>query len=129
MRIPKRSITKDRQTPKTMSFTWTHELNVMKAICPRELRSHCVDKKCTFQHLGQMKVGLGHALATVDLIQSFLTAQMKAQSEKDFVRAKLDIYSGKTADFESIISKLISCLFPSPSRAPFSRPLPEPSNP
>lgn len=99
-------------------------MDPMKAICPRELRSHCVDKMCTFQHLGRMKVGLGHALSTVRLIESYLTEDKFREAEKDIVKAKLEIYiPGKTsADFESIISTLITSLFPVASQAPFSMP-------
>lgn len=111
---------RDRQSLNVMSFTWTHNVDVMKAICPRELLGRCVDKQCSWQHLGRMKLNeKGHALRIVDLIESFITENSKCDAEKHIVAAKLDIHTAGKA-FEHIICNLLTSLYPVPSQSPFS---------
>lgn len=117
-RIPHRAQAKDRKSVSVMSLTWTHGLDVNQVICPRELRSHCVDKKCTYQHLGAMKGGMGHALSIIDHIEANMSTAKMRLAEKAVVRARLDIYSGKT--FDVTLSTLLTSLYPVASQAPFS---------
>lgn len=117
-RIPHRAHAKDRACVSVMSPTWTHGLDINKSICPKELRSHCVDKKCIFQHLGVMKGGVGHALSVVDYIEANVSAEKKLLAEKAIIRSKLDIYSGKT--FDATLSTLLTSLYPVAREAPMS---------
>lgn len=111
---------RDRQPLHAMSFTWAHDIDVMKAICPRELIGQCVDKQCSWQHLGRMKMDeKTHALRTVDLIESFVVENSCHDAEKHIVAAKLDIHTAGKA-FEHIICNLLTALFPVPSQSPFS---------
>lgn len=102
-----------------LSLTWTHNLNPMKTMCPRELHRtySCVDKKCEHEHLRNFQARTGHALDVVDRVQAFVDSTIA--TEKQVVRAKIELYSGKNVD--DTVSTLISSLCPIPSKAPFSR--------
>lgn len=116
---------KDRRHPSTMSLTWTHQFNVHMPICPRELRSYCVDRSCNYQHLGSVKGGMGHALFVIDYVVSQLDESKYHKAEKDIIRAKMDIYSGKT--FETTLNSLLTRLYPVPTKAPYYLPSPTPA--
>lgn len=121
-RIPHRVWAKDRRHVSSMSLTWTHQFDIHKPICPRELRSCCVNKSCEYQHLGSMRGGLGHALFVIDYVVSHLNEKKRNRLEKDIVRAKIDIYSGKK--FETTLNSLLTRMYPVPTKAPYLLPSP-----
>eukprot|EP00177_Eucheuma_denticulatum_P008156 GFKZ01014850.1.p1 GENE.GFKZ01014850.1~~GFKZ01014850.1.p1 ORF type:complete len:141 (+),score=11.68 GFKZ01014850.1:111-533(+) len=120
LRIPHHNKAADRKSFSPLSATWTINLDPMKAICPRELRRprSCMDKKCEFEHLRDLRQQMGLALGFVDQVQSYL-GEVSVAAEKLILRAKIDLYSGKNTS--ETVSSLICALFPSPSSAPFSR--------
>lgn len=95
-----------------LSLTWTHNLDPMRTICPKELRRQysCTDKKCQYEHLRNFESRTGHALYVVDRVQGFVNVKKLPAAEKEVVRAKIDIYSGKNVD--ETVASLISSLFP-----------------
>lgn len=93
-------------------MTWTNSIDPMKTICPRELRRRCSDKKCEFEHLRNFDESrTGQALVVVERLQSFFDETTLQAAEKDFVRAKIAIYSGKNVD--DAVYSLVSSLCPS----------------
>lgn len=61
---------------------------------------------------------MGHALFVIDYIVAQLDERKRHNAEKDIVRAKIDIYSGKT--FETTINSLLISLYPEPAQSPYS---------
>ncbi|CDF37020.1 unnamed protein product [Chondrus crispus] len=114
LRTPYHSRAADRKSTSPLSLTWTHNLDPMKTICPKELRRQysCASKKCQYEHLRNFESMKGHALDVTDRLQGFADMS-KEDAEKQVVRAKLDIYSNKNVD--NTVSFLITSLFPIPS--------------
>lgn len=114
LRTPYHSRAADRKSTSPLSLTWTHNLDPMKTICPKELRRQysCASKKCQYEHLRNFESMKGHALDVTDRLQGFADMN-KEDAEKQVVRAKLDIYSNKNVD--NTVSFLITSLFPIPS--------------
>lgn len=139
LRIPRRAKLSERNTGSVMSYTLTNGIDVMKAICPKELtKGHCIDKKCKWQHLGTMEMdNKVHALHVVDLIESLIPNEMKGESEKEIVCAKLEIHKSESGNmmmsevrrrniigtcsnqYERIIVKLVIKLFSDLTRNPY----------
>lgn len=71
-----------------------------------------------------MKGGMGHALFVIDYVVSHLDEDKYRKVEKDIIRAKMDIYSGKT--FETTLNSLLTRLYPAPTKAPYFLPSPSP---
>lgn len=120
LRIPQHSGRTDRRTSQALSLTWTLKVDPNKFVCPRGLRGLCFDKECTMQHLSQRKTRVEHAIHVIEFLGRTVPADRKRNAEKDVVRAKLAIRSGKNVDIT--VSTLISSLWPAGSRPPFSLP-------
>jgi len=108
----------DRKTRSPLSLTWTHNLDPMKIVCPYELHGHCANTKCENEHLRPIESRTGHALDCVDRVQSFFEEGHAKSLEKDIVRSKLSVYSGKNLDVT--VASLISAFNAIPNKLPLA---------